>query len=434
MILAAAIALVALPVAAVVAGLYGPAYLIVALPAGGAFVTSPPSSPGGAGAPRPGLPTRSPVPTSRRSSWRWWSKSSPVDERGSDGVGRRTITAAVPARASRDRGAGRFSRPCSRRSRRLRLAVAERLSHGRRERPRHRHADLHDVRHPRASCSSPSGRCSCLDHRHGTASGPSASASQTHGNLRIEIVWTVIPAIIVAVLFALTVHTTGKLIATPDPGRSSRSTGAPVVVGGPATPEPSFKTANEIHVPADRTGQRRPASRPTSSTASGCRRWAARSHDPRPRQPHHHPAGRRPAPTSASAPSSAASSTPRCASSSSSSRRRSSRPGSPTSISRRAQPGGAQAVAGAAGHRHAAVRQLPHHPRHDASTARSAPTSPTSAAAAAIAAFTLTNTPANLLRWIQDPQAVKPGAQDAARSRCRCRQSTQLVAYLEELK
>jgi protoheme IX farnesyltransferase len=38
MILAAAAALVALPVAAVVAGLYGPTYLIVALPAGGAFL------------------------------------------------------------------------------------------------------------------------------------------------------------------------------------------------------------------------------------------------------------------------------------------------------------------------------------------------------------------------------------------------------------
>ena len=39
MILVAAVALVALPVAAVVAGLYGPTYLIVALPAGGAFLT-----------------------------------------------------------------------------------------------------------------------------------------------------------------------------------------------------------------------------------------------------------------------------------------------------------------------------------------------------------------------------------------------------------
>ena len=37
-----------------------------------------------------------------------------------------------------------------------------------------------------------------------------------------------------------------------------------------------------------------------------------------------------------------------------------------------------------------------------------------------IAAYTLTNTPENLLRWIQDPQAVKPRVQHAAASRCRC--------------
>jgi cytochrome c oxidase subunit 2 len=78
-----------------------------------------------------------------------------------------------------------------------------------------------------------------------------AEASQTSGNLRLEIVWTVIPAIIVGVLFLLTVRTTQQLSF---PAPSTRFD----VVGhqwwwefdfGPQ----HFKTANEVYVPNDRT-------------------------------------------------------------------------------------------------------------------------------------------------------------------------------------
>ncbi|HZL63808.1 MAG TPA: cytochrome c oxidase subunit II [Thermoleophilia bacterium] len=80
---------------------------------------------------------------------------------------------------------------------------------------------------------------------------PESRASQTAGNLRIEIVWTIIPAVIVALLFFLTVRTTEQL-AFGDP--SVRFT---VVAHqwwwefdfGPQ----GFKTANEVYVPNDHT-------------------------------------------------------------------------------------------------------------------------------------------------------------------------------------
>jgi cytochrome c oxidase subunit 2 len=50
-----------------------------------------------------------------------------------------------------------------------------------------------------------------------------------------------------------------------------------------------------------------------------------------------------------------------------------------------------------------------------------------------IAAYTLRNTPANLLRWIQDPQAVKPQC-NMPNVPLPLQQQKQLVAYLEELK
>jgi len=80
---------------------------------------------------------------------------------------------------------------------------------------------------------------------------PESEASQTAGNLRIEIVWTIIPAIIVAVLFFLTIRTTQQL-AFGDP-----SVRFAVVAHqwwwefdfGPQ----GFKTANEVYVPNDHT-------------------------------------------------------------------------------------------------------------------------------------------------------------------------------------
>jgi cytochrome c oxidase subunit 2 len=80
---------------------------------------------------------------------------------------------------------------------------------------------------------------------------PDREPSQTRGNTRIEVVWTVIPAIIVAVLFALTMQTTGKLI---DPAGPVQFT----VTGHQWWWQVSyagadFETANEIHIPAGTT-------------------------------------------------------------------------------------------------------------------------------------------------------------------------------------
>ena len=79
---------------------------------------------------------------------------------------------------------------------------------------------------------------------------PESEASQTRGNLRIEIVWTLIPAVIVTVLFVLTVRTTAQL-APPDRGAQFTVTGHQWwwEFGYPAE---GFKTANEIHVAVDR--------------------------------------------------------------------------------------------------------------------------------------------------------------------------------------
>ncbi len=77
---------------------------------------------------------------------------------------------------------------------------------------------------------------------------PDSEASRTRGNTTIEVLWTAIPAIIVVVLFVLTMQTTGKLIGGPD------SVGLTVTghqwwwqvryAGA------DFETANEIHLPA----------------------------------------------------------------------------------------------------------------------------------------------------------------------------------------
>ena len=75
-----------------------------------------------------------------------------------------------------------------------------------------------------------------------------AEASRTRGNTTIEVLWTAIPAVIVAVLFALTMMTTGKLIGGPE-NVSLTVTGHQwwwqVSYAGA-----DFQTANEIHLPA----------------------------------------------------------------------------------------------------------------------------------------------------------------------------------------
>ncbi len=77
---------------------------------------------------------------------------------------------------------------------------------------------------------------------------PESEASRTRGNTTVEVLWTAIPAVIVAVLFALTMQTTGKLTGGPD-AVSLTVTGHQwwwqVKYAGA-----DFETANEIHLPA----------------------------------------------------------------------------------------------------------------------------------------------------------------------------------------
>ena len=79
---------------------------------------------------------------------------------------------------------------------------------------------------------------------------PESQASQTRCNLGIEILWTAIPAIIVAVLFVLTVHTTLQ-IALPDRGAQFTTVGHQWWCEFDF-PNEGFKTANEVYVPAGR--------------------------------------------------------------------------------------------------------------------------------------------------------------------------------------
>ena len=79
---------------------------------------------------------------------------------------------------------------------------------------------------------------------------PESEVSKTRGNLTIEIVWTLIPAVIVTVLFVLTVHTT-RQIAMPDPGAQFAAVGHQWWWEFDF-PDQGFKTANEVYVAVGR--------------------------------------------------------------------------------------------------------------------------------------------------------------------------------------
>jgi cytochrome c oxidase subunit 2 len=80
---------------------------------------------------------------------------------------------------------------------------------------------------------------------------PESEASQTKGNLRIEIVWTAIPAVIVTVLFILTVYTTEQ-IALPDRGAQFTAVGRQWWWDFQFK-ELGFKAPNEVYVVRGRT-------------------------------------------------------------------------------------------------------------------------------------------------------------------------------------
>jgi cytochrome c oxidase subunit 2 len=79
-----------------------------------------------------------------------------------------------------------------------------------------------------------------------------SEVKQTHGNLTIEIIWTAIPAVIIAVLFFLTIRTTGELAIPASTRVHFAATGHrwwwEFEFAGA-----TFKTANEIHLPVEQT-------------------------------------------------------------------------------------------------------------------------------------------------------------------------------------
>jgi len=80
---------------------------------------------------------------------------------------------------------------------------------------------------------------------------PESEASQTKGNLKIEIIWTAIPAVIVTVLFLLTVYTT-RQIEMPDPGAQFTAVGRQWWWDFQFK-ELGFKAPNEVYVVKGRT-------------------------------------------------------------------------------------------------------------------------------------------------------------------------------------
>ena len=142
----------------------------------------------------------------------------------------------------------------------------------RRQRPRHRRTHLYDVRHPLAGADHGL-VTSCLRHR-SLSQTTRARGQPDAGNMSIEVLWTVIPAIIVAVLFALTMQTTGKLI---DPAGRRRPHGhrPPVVVAGQVRRRRLLHRQRDP--PAGRYHDQRPTCcPPTSSTSFWVRSSPAR--------------------------------------------------------------------------------------------------------------------------------------------------------------
>ena len=256
-----------------------------------------------------------------------------------------------------------------------------------------------------------------------------AEASRTRGNTTVEVLWTAIPAVIVAVLFALTMMTTGKLIGGPE-NVSLTVTGHQwwwqVSYAGA-----DFETANEIHLPAGTaitadllsadvihqfscpqvTGkvQMIPGTVNhvsflpiTAGTYLGvCAQFCGVQHA----HMHFLLIVQPPAQFKA---------------------------WFANQMKPAVTPVGQQAEAGAA-----AIAQLPcascHTIRGTSLSGTHGPDLTHLASRTSIAAVTLTNTPANLYRWIADPQAVKPGVlmpTIVVTPQIR----SDIVAYLDELK
>ena len=78
---------------------------------------------------------------------------------------------------------------------------------------------------------------------------------QVHGNIRLEIIWTIIPVVILAAIAVPTVATIFDLRRAPEPGENALIVN---VIGHQwwwefEYPEYGIETANEMHIPVDRT-------------------------------------------------------------------------------------------------------------------------------------------------------------------------------------
>jgi len=84
--------------------------------------------------------------------------------------------------------------------------------------------------------------------------GKERAVKQVHGNMRLELVWTIIPVLVLAVIAVPTLSTLFDLRRAPDPGENALQV---EVIGHQwwwefNYPEYGFRTASELHIPVDR--------------------------------------------------------------------------------------------------------------------------------------------------------------------------------------
>ena len=258
---------------------------------------------------------------------------------------------------------------------------------------------------------------------------PESEASQTKGNLRIEIIWTLIPAIIVIVLFVLTVRTTQQIV-TPDPGAQFTSVGHQWWWEFDFS-KLGFKTANEVYVP-----QNHEVSIDLLSTDVIHSFWVPQMGGKVDMIPGHVNHIR-------FVPLTTGTYLGECAEFCGAQHGKMRflfvvvPPAQYTAWVRNQQlparqPTGADAVAGKQVIQSVGCGSC-HTIRGTTLKGTFGPDLTHFGSRGGIAAYTLRNTPANLLRWIQDPQAVKPECK-MPQIPLPLQQQQQLVAYLEELK
>jgi len=84
--------------------------------------------------------------------------------------------------------------------------------------------------------------------------GKERAVRQVHGNMRLELVWTIIPVVVLAVIAVPTLSTLFDIRSAPDPSENALEV---EVVGHQwwwefRYPAYGFTTANELHIPVDR--------------------------------------------------------------------------------------------------------------------------------------------------------------------------------------